>query len=560
MKDLRFQKLHLVSHREKRGRTIEFDPIATVIKGGNDVGKSSIAKSIFGALGAASAVEHPRWTSAAVTLLLQFTVDGDPYSMLREGRTYTLFNGADSIDTYTSVTAGVGPALAKILDIKLKLTDRDSKLVVPPPAYMFLPFYCDQDKGWIDTWSSFSNLGQFPQWKQEVINYHAGITDPRYFDALDQLNVATSERFEPAKELEALSTLRKRSAKTLSTDVDIEIDSAMFATEISLLVEKLGELATVRERSRMNIARLSERQLQLLAQKEILERVRKELHADYTYAVGLDGDEVECPTCGQMHENSFTERFSIAQDEAKTGDLLIEILDHIADNNTKLSTARISLEHVSQQELDIQDLLTRKKGQVTFARLLKRAGNQTFSAQLNEQIEALDVILAKIDGRIFEAKTKIEDSKSPEHRRAILDQYVSTMGRYLRGLNVTSLAEKDYSKISFTLKETGSDRPRAILAYMFSVLQLIWSSETSLRCPIVLDSPNQQDQDSENHRRMLEFIRDNRPTGSQLVIFAVDDCDIDFGGTCYTLEESDFSLSEELYDEVANLLYPFQTS
>lgn len=558
MKDLRFQKLHLVSHREKRGRTIEFDPVATVIKGGNDVGKSSIAKSIFGALGATSAVEHPRWTSAAVTSLLQFTVDGASFSMLREGRTLTLFKGFECVSSYTSVTSGVGPAVASLLNCKLKLTDRENKLVTPPPAYLFLPFYCDQDIGWIETWSSFANLSQFPKWKQEVINYHVGITGPSYFDALELLNKATSDRLEPSKEFEALSTLRKRAAHVLSADVDVELDSKIFAEEISLLVEKATDLAVMRERNRLKVAKLSERKLQLQAQKEILERARQELHADYMYAVNLAGDEVECPTCGQLHQNSFVERFSIAQDEARTEDLLIEVLDGIAENGSKLATAKAELERVTQQELDIQDLLTRRKGQVTFARMLERAGNKTFSSQLEEQIGELTIALAKIDERIADAKKKIEASKSPDRRKAILDQYVSTMSEYLRKLNVTSLAEKDYSKIDFVLKETGSDRPRAILAYMFTILQLVWASDSSFRCPIVLDSPNQQDQDADNHLRMLEFIRDNRPKDSQIVIFAVSDGGINYGGKRLILDETDFALSEALYNEVAKEFLPYQ--
>jgi hypothetical protein len=560
MKDLRFQKLHLVSHRERRGRTIEFDPVATVITGGNDVGKSSIAKSLFGTLGAPAAVEHPRWREASASALLQFSVDGAPYSMLRQGRTYTLFAGIEQIGTYTSVTSGVGPALAEILGVKLKLTDREDRLVVPPPAYMFLPFYCDQDKGWIETWSSFSNLAQFPRWKPEVINYHAGITTPTYFDALEQLALAKAERADPARELEALISLRKRATSMLGADVDIEPDSTLFAQEISLLVEKTEKLAAIREQSRTRIARLSERKLQLLAQKEILERVRKELHADYTFAVDSHGDEVECPTCGQMHENSFAQRFSIAQDEAKTGDLLIEVLDHIAENNLQLSSAKAGLEQTAQQEQEILELLTRKKGQVTFARLLERAGNKTFSAQLEEQIGALGTSVANIDARIAQARNLLEDSKSAEKRKVILDNYAATMGKHLRALNVTSLAEKHYSRIDCVLNETGSDRPRAILAYLFTILDLIWSSETALRCPIVLDSPNQQDQDAGNHLRMLEFIRDARPPESQLVIFAVDDCDIDFGGKRYVLEEKDFALSEKHYEDVAAQLRPFQAA
>lgn len=175
MKSLRLQKLHLMSDRERRARTISFHPSATVIKGGNDVGKSSVAKSIFEVLGAEAAVVHPRWKSAGVTSLLEFIVDDVVYFALRDGPTYTLFDDSSRpICTYTSVTTGMGPALADLLNFRLQLKARNGSLVQAPPAFCFLPFYCDQDKGWGDTWSSFARLAQFQSWKIETIHYHVG--------------------------------------------------------------------------------------------------------------------------------------------------------------------------------------------------------------------------------------------------------------------------------------------------------------------------------------------------------------------------------------------------
>lgn len=555
MKSLRLQKLHLMSDRERRARTIDFHPKATVIKGGNDVGKSSVAKSIFEVLGAEAAVVHPRWRSAGAISLLEFTIDDVPYFALRDGSTYTLFNEhSTAICSYTSITTGLGPALADLLNFRLQLKARNGSLVQAPPAFCFLPFYCDQDKGWGDTWSSFARLAQFPNWKMETISYHVGITTPEYYSALAKLAKADLERVDPQKALDGLLLIKKKAASSDFHDLDVEIDSAVFAEEIDLLVQRASEVAEVRERKRVAISELSNQRIQVLAQKEILERARSELHADYVFATEELADDIECPTCGQMHSNSFAQRFSIAQDEARAGDLLTEILDRLASNEEQLSIARRSLADMTSQEAEVHELLSRKRGQVTFARLLERAGQKAFSAQLEEQIRELSGELAQIDGRIMEARAAIEASKSVDRKQMVGARYVSLMSDYLRHLSVTSLSEKDYSRLDFVIKETGSDRPRAVLAYMFAILHLIWESPSSIRCPVVLDSPNQQDQDPENHVRMLEFIRDFRPEDSQLVLFAVDDCGVDFGGEVKVLDEEDFALSAAMYDDVSRIV------
>lgn len=78
--------------------------------------------------------------------------------------------------------------------------------------------------------------------------------------------------------------------------------------------------------------------------------------------------------------------------------------------------------------------------------------------------------------------------------------------------------------------------------------------------PIVIDSPNQQDQDDVNHPLMLEFIRDHRPEDSQLILCLVDDCNMKFGGRVLTLEDKDFVLREQDYSECASEIAPFENA
>lgn len=558
MKNLVFQRLHLVSHRERKARSVVFHPDVTVIKGLNDVGKSSLAKSIYGTLGAEAAEIHPEWKKAKVISALEFTVDGDPYVLLKEGKTFTLIESDRVIGCYTTVTEGLAPALYKLLGAKLRLRNRDDRVVVPPPAYLFIPFYVDQDAGWSNPWKSFAHLEQFAYWREDVVNFHVGVTGAEYYEALELQATSTAARVEPAKQLDGLRSLQKRAQDTVVEDIDMEIDPEVFSEEIERVVGMLQQLVEVREEERTKLSGLTQRRLQLEAQREILDRVRRELHADYMFAVKHEGDDLECPTCGQLHENSFGQRFALAQDEGRTDDVLVEVMDGLAQVSGQIAISRQRLKDATEDEQRFNELLTRRRGQVTFARLLERAGQKRFSSQLDGQVADLVQEIANLDYRIKQASERLRNARSTERRKEVLETYAGLLTGFARKLSVTF--QDDFLKsLMLKIQETGSDRPRAILAYVYAILHLIWHAEDAVRCPIVLDSPKQQDQDDINHLNLLHFIRDERPSGSQLILLLVDDAEVEFGCNPLVLDTKYSLLSREEYDQTSEVIRGFQT-
>ena len=73
---------------------------------------------------------------------------------------------------------------------------------------------------------------------------------------------------------------------------------------------------------------------------------------------------------------------------------------------------------------------------------------------------------------------------------------------------------------------------------------------TSAFCPIIIDSPNQQAQDSENIDKMLHFIYNHQPKGSQMILGLENTFNIDFGYTTIVLEEKKALLQASEYEEV----------
>jgi hypothetical protein len=143
---LRFSRLCLLSQHERRAFSLNFSSEATVLQAGNGFGKSAVLKSLYNALGAEPHRIDAPWRSANVQTLLEFIVDGAPYTVLSGRGTYAIFdaNGQIQLRT-TSVSKDLTDYLAELLDFQLEMLDRKEEAITPPPNYMFAPFYIDQD-------------------------------------------------------------------------------------------------------------------------------------------------------------------------------------------------------------------------------------------------------------------------------------------------------------------------------------------------------------------------------------------------------------------------------
>src|ERR1700760_2964291 len=129
MQRMRFSKLSLLSQKERRALQMNFGHSNMVLLAGNGFGKSAILKSLYETLGAYPHKIDRSWSEARVTSLLEFSIDGTSYAALKLGKTYSLFDnhGAQLIRT-SHVTSELGPFLARLLDFKLKLTDKRDEI------------------------------------------------------------------------------------------------------------------------------------------------------------------------------------------------------------------------------------------------------------------------------------------------------------------------------------------------------------------------------------------------------------------------------------------------
>ena len=551
MKSFKLLELLLISNSEKRAKRISFHPEVTLIKGANDTGKSSVVKSIYHNFGATPANIHVRWKKANVSSLVKFSVDSSVYKLYRHGNSYSLFNNNDGlIGTYDSVTNELGPKLSDLFDFKLRLATHKNETIIPPPAFFLLPFYIDQDSGWTKNWNSFEKLGQFKGWRRDLVYYHTGIHPNEWYELKARERTLESEKEEPLRQETVLKNLIIKLKKQLST-VNFDIDVKSYKKEIDRLLKHCEVLSKKENTYKEKLIELETEKIRLDAQKEIVMKAKSELFADYNFATLIDEEAVDCPTCGATYSNSFAERFNIACDEDRCVNLLQGIRENLDKITNQIEDHKNFLEETSDELIEVNSLLESKQGEITLRVLIENEGKKEVAKTLQANLDEIQSDIAKIDNELREIKILLKKYIDKKRANEIKAFYRSSMRRNLNLLDVSSLEESAYKKIEASIKETGSDQPRALLAYFFSILQVIEEYGSSAFCPIIIDAPNQQEQDEINLRKMLDFIRANKPSNSQMVLALVDDCSIDFGGDIIQMDEKNYALSEREYSNVS---------
>jgi hypothetical protein len=173
---------------------------------------------------------------------------------------------------------------------------------------------------------------------------------------------------------------------------------------------------------------------------------------------------------------------------------------------------------VSSELVPIEELLKRKRENVTFAEFVAAEGMKEIMSSLSDDINALVVREEGIGKDLDELEDILKlDSK---WKRQINDYYQARMKEFLASLSVNVLSADDYKTFDRQIRTNalGSDLPRSLLAQHFAFLHTMEKFNPSIACPLVLDSPLQQEQDKSNIGAIFSFIFSRVLPGQQLIL------------------------------------------
>lgn len=556
MKKLTFKTLFLLSKKAQRARKIEFDPEVNVITGDNDTGKSSLLKSLYHTFGASPINTPTNWDETSEISAVEFELDKSTYILLRHKTMFALFDKKKTLlGKYEGIgrESGIGAVLADMFGFSIQMQDKSGKSRLLPPAYFFLPFCIDQDSGWHKLWESYAGLQQFSDYKTMMINYHIGILPKRYFDIKQRID-EISKDVEPIKlERNAVIEAQKR-FKT--NDAIFDMDLNAFKQETQSLVLACQKLREKEEKYKSDLSELEKQSFMLKRQAEIAETARVELEKDHKYVLAQTSKgHIECPTCGTEFQNAITKRFKLVEDVEMCHRLVLDLCGQQKAVEGKISLLNEGCNQNQKELSELQSLLEAKNGEMTLKDIIGSESKKEVRRLLREDIERFGKIIEKLQMELDELKAERLNIQDKSRIQKINNSYSQKLRDFLTALDVSTVSQTQCEKPTSKLNTAGSDLPRALLAQYYSILHVMAEfSPDYLPCPLIVDSPLQQDPDYKNIKKIMQFVLEKRPKNCQLILGTVETHGLKYPGKTIELATKHRVLNDQDFKVVNPLL------
>lgn len=507
------ENLFLFLTNEKIAKRVSFvDGINIVTsnqKDGNKVGKSLILKSIYHTLGAESFLDKDT-LSGNVVFVVNFSVKGIQYTMLRSDNFFKLFDQEYSLILKTDSSAELARELYKLFDFSVYLPSRkENKLSIAPPAYAYMLNYIDQDHMQGSTFSSFDRLGQFTNYKVDLLYCHFGLFNEKYFSLTIKKDKLNDQIKEKESELSILSGMLKKIREEIPRAIPEDVESL----RIELNKREADYRAVYSELKKIKdkLTNLRNTQAELLVS---LDNVRTHIRSEERELTEVLKDH-NCPLCKQDLKDT----------------LEVRVIKNI--NIEDLSDATLSL-----QKLDVKTKRAIQKEEKNYKKNLQKL--QEYKRILRGSRKNQEEII-QIQG-YSDLKTKLEKEWSDEHlklltlqdRVKLVDDQLKLYKKKREAVNSDYFVSMKEDKLKFGLKEikdeqiknigkvvraTGSNNPVITIIWYFNLLKLKNKyNPQAIKFPIVLDSPNHGELDDDKKEKLFDYLFSNVSDDSQCII------------------------------------------
>jgi hypothetical protein len=436
---------------------------------------------------------HPDWKKANVDIALTMLFDGKPITFIRKKDVYKIVKD-NKVQVFTSMTTGLAPEFAKIFNFKLQLTKKhNSEPALATPSFMFHPFYIDQDDGWNDIFSSIIKLDYFKSWMKPMIEFHAGMKSNEYYEFLsekEQIKVLAEEK---SKKVTLLAEMLKRqNDKKFNVGVTFSLDE--FKADIEKILKRLDSLKGKQDVFKEKLVEKNSKLLMVREQQSIAKAALSETGQDYSELLNQEGM-VICPCCEAEYENDFETRLQVAVDQSE----LVKLADQLKAEEgilvSEVSLLKQESDHLQSEYNELRILLDTKHKQILINDVLKAKGLEEVIKDLEEDFKTVSAEVAKYHNKMDELDSDMKLHLDKDKKKSINDFFVSLYNDHLATLDVTAKGSAYIKSITDKVKESGSDLPRAILAYFFAFIATRRKFNNLTEFPVVIDSPNQNAQD-----------------------------------------------------------------
>ena len=229
-----------------------------------------------------------------------------------------------------------------------------------------------------------------------------------------------------------------------------------------------------------------------------------ETKKDIEYAMSQD-DELVCPICGTIYANGLDEQLNITSDYAHCEKLIEELKNSISVSTGKLEELKEKYRTVSLEIQSIERQIQNSQDLLSYSSFYKNKGQYEIYESCKGQLDAIqkeiDSYVSKIaliDDKIHEQKSK----KRSQNIREDIENYCRTLADAIN-LPKTFIQLRDFVQV---INRTGSETPRLVYMYQSALYLYNLSRAYSPFNFYVVDTPNQQGQDTDNLESVFKSL------------------------------------------------------
>ena len=512
-----FNKIYIFDILTKQAFVTGFEEGLNIVASssidGTDRGKSVLLRSLYHTLGADAHFDK-KWKNEDKVYILKISVDNKMYYIYRHKKVFKVFNDTVQILFQTSHRTELSEFLSEIWDFEIFLPNRNTeKLEIAPPAYTYVMNFIDQDYYNGTNFNSFKNLGQYQNFKPDVIYAQFGIYDKNYFrcvkskqNLLERIN-DSEDSYKEANEM-------KEKVSKLLGNLLVPENLQELETELSIRTKEYNDILNSMNEFRYRLTNLRNEKYELEIALNQIERFKSNKEKEIKSILETD----ICPECHSVLKDTIdirSKRYNSIEDS-------LYIKDNIYEDIEKISKA------IYQTESSYKELLNKLesyKKNISLAQ--KEIKNYTSYMGLNEFYNSLNQELfneLQLQGKLKEEIELIQDElkKVSEIKEDINKKYYEMIDRQVLKFGLNELEETQYKAINRVFCASGSNKPISTVIWYFVLNDIkILFNKKSLKLPMVLDSPKNAEMDYYKEQTLIEYILKNSSNYTQLIFSSI---------------------------------------
>lgn len=515
---VRFNRLWLVSERDRRGRELSFGP-KTVLLGPNGTGKSRVSKSFYWCLGCEPPMRNAgNWDPATVGAL-EFSINEDTYYAVRKHRAIGLFSEDRRLLFATNKNSEWVERINRLFAYSVRLQRPGAGEFAPAGMdYMSLPFYVDQDASWGSDWATYENLSQFSRWKETVFATFTGLRPRAYLLAKQRKDDVDRRLKLKQAELDAQRISFRRVRETLPKET-ASLDVRTFRAELADLA-KTAQAAHFRQHKvREDLVSVVNQRQSLEAKLKLASAAQQDLGGDFKYLSSLpEGSEIECPTCGVLHATSFHARLSLGQDLEEMSELVAQLSDSLEQCTLKEAVLRRELRAIERTVEEYEREIAASRSRSRLDDVLAAHSKRILDEAFGKVESALSAEVAVAERALNAVLSELKRYEDKQRKKDVAGFYSAQLRRLSDALHIPANERVEDTAIGKRPSTGGSSGRRAILAVHLALLACNAEFGDTAMLPVVIDTLQQSGQDDPNLGGMFNVVAQSIDNTHQLVI------------------------------------------